>query len=116
MLRMILEKPALVDPAGTERIGVNDLNDLVQLYSCRSAEEKDGTFFLPAQVADGIYFGIREHGRLVAVAWTPLVNPAEKARASGYVDFRPHGPRPGVGSRGITPRVAEPAWERVPMV
>jgi hypothetical protein len=41
---MILEKPALVDPTGTERIGVNSLNDLVELYGCRTAQEKDGTF------------------------------------------------------------------------
>jgi GNAT superfamily N-acetyltransferase len=99
MLRMILEKPALVDPAGTERIGVDDLNDLVQLYSGRSAEEKDGTFFLPAQVADGIYFGIHEHGRLVAVAGTHLINRAESAAAIGNVYCRPDRRGQGLGSR-----------------
>ena len=85
MLRMILETPALVDPVGVETLGVNDLRDLVELYSCRSASEKDGTFFLPAQVAEGIYFGIRAQGRLVAVAGTHLVNRAESAAAIGNV-------------------------------
>ena len=99
MSRMILEQPALVDPAGPERIGVNDLDDLVQLYSSRSAAEKDGTFFLPAQVADGIYFGIREHGRLVAVAGTHLLNRAESAAAIGNVYCRPDRRAQGLGSR-----------------
>ncbi len=85
MLRMILETSALVDPVGVETLGVNDLNDLVELYGFRSASEKDGTFFLPAQVADGMYFGIRAHGRLVAVAGTHLVNRAESAAAIGNV-------------------------------
>jgi ribosomal protein S18 acetylase RimI-like enzyme len=85
MLRMILETSALVDPAGVETLGVNDLNDLVELYGFRSASEKDGTFFLPAQVAEGMYFGIRAHGRLVAVAGTHLVNRAESAAAIGNV-------------------------------
>jgi GNAT superfamily N-acetyltransferase len=85
MLRMMLETSALVDPVGVETLGVNDLNDLVELYSCRSPSEKDGTFFLPAQVAEGMYFGIRAHGRLVAVAGTHLVNRAESAAAIGNV-------------------------------
>jgi hypothetical protein len=85
MLRMILETSALVDPVGVETLGVNDLNDLVELYSFRSVSEKDGTFFLPAQVAEGMYFGIRAHGRLVAVAGTHLVNRAESVAAIGNV-------------------------------
>ena len=99
MLRMVLEKPVLVDPVGVERLGVNDLNDLVELYSCRSASEKDGTFFLPAQVAEGIYFGIREPDRLVAVAGTHLVNRAESAAAIGNVFCRPERRGRGLGAR-----------------
>jgi GNAT superfamily N-acetyltransferase len=99
MLRMILEKPALVDPRGTERIGVNSLNDLAELYSCRTAQEKDGTFFLPAQVAEGVYFGIRADGRLVAAAGTHLVNCAENAAAIGNVFCLPECRGQGLGSR-----------------
>src|SRR5258708_34335352 len=104
MLRMILEKPALADPAGTERIGVNDLNDLVQLYRCRSAAEKDGTLFLPAQVADGIYFGIREHGRLVAGGGTPLLTSAAGGGAVGSECCPPAARGRGFGRRRLTRR------------
>ena len=102
MLRMMLERPALVDWAGTERIGLDNLSDLIQLYSRRPAAEKDGTFFLPAQVKAGVYFGIREHGRLVAVAGTHLVNRVESAAAIGNVFCRPECRGQGLGSRVIS--------------
>lgn len=103
---MILHKPVLVDPAEAERVEMDDLDDLVELYRCRPAHEKDGTFFLPAQVAEGIYFGIRAHGRLVAVAGTHLVNRVESAAAIGNVFCRPENRGQGLGSRVISAVVA----------
>ena len=63
MQRMILLEPALPDFSGAEIIAANDLNELVGLYNCRDGQEKEGTFFSPAQVVDGRYFGIRDNGR-----------------------------------------------------
>ena len=45
---------------GATKIAANDLNELVELYNCRDGQEKEGTFFSPAQVVAGGYFGIRE--------------------------------------------------------
>jgi hypothetical protein len=62
-------------------IAANDLNELVELYNCRDGQEKEGTFFSPAQVVDGGYFGIRDNGRLVAAAGTHLISRRESVAA-----------------------------------
>jgi hypothetical protein len=45
MQRMILREAALADVIGTEIIPANGLPELVELYNCRTAQEKAGTFF-----------------------------------------------------------------------
>jgi ribosomal protein S18 acetylase RimI-like enzyme len=60
---------------------------------------KGWNVFLPAQLAEGVYFGIRADGRLVAAAGTHLVNCAENAAAIGNVFCLPECRGQGLGSR-----------------
>jgi hypothetical protein len=80
---MILQEPALVDFTGAEVIAAKNLDELVELYNCRDGQEKEGTFFSPVQFAEGAYFGIRDHGHLVAAAGTHLINRRESVAAVG---------------------------------
>ena len=99
MQRMILEEPALADFTGVEMIAADDLNEVVELYDCRDGKEKEGTFFSPAQVVNGGYFGIRDHGRLVAAAGTHLINRRESVAAVGNVFCLPEYRGKGLGAR-----------------
>ncbi|MBV9732241.1 MAG: GNAT family N-acetyltransferase [Verrucomicrobia bacterium] len=89
MQRMILREPALSDFVGVETIAADDLKELVELYDSRDGKEKEGTFFSSAQVVNGVYFGVRDHGRLVAAAGTHLINRRESVAAVGNVFCRP---------------------------
>jgi predicted GNAT family acetyltransferase len=71
----------------------------VELYNCRDGQEKEGTFFSPAQVVDGGYFGIRDNGRLVAAAGTHLINRCESVAAVGNVFCVPEYRGQGLGAR-----------------
>ena len=99
MRRMILMKPELPDPSGVESLGEKDLQEVLDLFSARNAKEEDGTFFLPALLTQGVYFGARVNGRLVAVAGTHLVNVAEGVAAIGNVFCHPAERGNGLGAR-----------------
>ena len=99
MQRMILQEPALADFTGVEMIAANDLKKLVELYESRDGKEKEGTFFSPAQVVNGVYFGIRNNGRLVAAAGTHLINRSESVAAVGNVFCLPEYRGKGLGAR-----------------
>jgi GNAT superfamily N-acetyltransferase len=99
MQRMILREAALADVIGTEIIPANGLPELVELYNCRTAQEKAGTFFLPTQLIDGAYFGVRSNGRLVAAAGTHLINRGESVAAVGNVFSLPAYRGKGLGTR-----------------
>lgn len=99
MQRMILRDPALADFAGVETIAADDLKELVELYDSRDGKEKEGTFFSPVQVVNGVYFGIRDHGRLVAAAGTHLINRSESVAAVGNVFCLPEYRGKGLGAR-----------------
>jgi ribosomal protein S18 acetylase RimI-like enzyme len=105
MQRMILREPALVDFTGVETIAVDDLKGLVELYDNRDGKEKAGTFFSPIQVVNGVYFGIRDHGRLVAAAGTHLINRSESVAAIGNVFCLREYRGKGLGAR-VTSAVA----------
>jgi GNAT superfamily N-acetyltransferase len=99
MQRMILREPALSDFSGTEIIPANQLPELVELYDCRDGPEKAGTFFAPAQVVAGVYFGVRSRGRLVAAAGTHLINRPESVAAVGNVFCLPAYRGKGLGAK-----------------
>ena len=99
MQRMILREPALSDFAGVEMIAADDLKELVELYDSRDGKEKEGTFFSSAQVINGVYFGVRDNGRLVAAAGTHLINRHENVGAVGNVFCLPEYRGQGLGAR-----------------
>jgi predicted GNAT family acetyltransferase len=98
MQRMILREPALSDFAGAEMIAAGDLKELVELYYSRDEKEKEGTFFSSAQVVNGVYFGVRNNGRLVAAAGTHLINRRESVAAVGNVFCLPEYRGKGLGA------------------
>jgi len=99
MQRMILRDAALADFSGTEIIPANALPELIELYSSRTTQEKAGTFFLPGQLIEGVYFGVRSNGRLVAAAGTHLINRGESVAAVGNVFCLPAYRSKGLGTR-----------------
>jgi GNAT superfamily N-acetyltransferase len=99
MQRMILSEATLSDFSGAEIIPANHLSELVELYDCRDGPEKEGTFFAPAQVLAGVYFGVRAHGRLVAAAGTHLINRHENVAAVGNVFCLPAYRGQGLGAK-----------------
>jgi ribosomal protein S18 acetylase RimI-like enzyme len=90
MLRMVVDRDTFVPFAGpAERLGARDIDDLNQLYQLGFR-----TGFPPSVVADGIYFGVRVRGRLVAAAGTHVINPREQIAVVGnvmtHIDYRGH--------------------------
>jgi predicted GNAT family acetyltransferase len=75
------------------------VKELVELYDSRDGKEKAGTFFSPIQVVNGVYFGIRDRGRLVAAAGTHLINRSESIAAVGNVFCVPEYRGRGLGAR-----------------
>ncbi|MBI3359554.1 MAG: GNAT family N-acetyltransferase [Chloroflexi bacterium] len=103
MWRMILA-PAAFQPAeagGVDRLGPSDLPDLRRLYADGAPTGEAPDFFHPSMLEQGVFFGIREAGDLVAAAGTHLVSIDESVGAVGNVYTR----RDRRG-RGLAARVA----------
>lgn len=90
MLRMVLDlrayRPAPVD--GIERLRPPNLGELERLYADGNATGEAPDFFFPSMLEDGVFFGVREAGELVAAAGTHLAVPAEGVGAVGNVYTR----------------------------
>lgn len=90
MWRMLLE-PARFRPEecrGCTRLGAGDRDELEQLYADGREASEAPDFFFPSMLADGVFFGVREAGELVAVAGTHLAVPSEGVAAIGNVYTR----------------------------
>ncbi len=90
MLRMVVDRESFMPFAGpAERLSPADIDELNRLYQLGFR-----TGFPPAIVADGIYYGVRVRGRLVAAAGTHVINPREQVAVVGnvmtHVDYRGH--------------------------
>lgn len=97
MFRMRLEgTPADVGPA--MRLGPVDLPGLSGLYEDGAARLEIPDFFEDSMVADGIYYGVRDAGELVAVAGTHVLTPRAAAVGNVYVRHDARG-------RGLAARV-----------
>ena len=86
MTRMLLQADP---PKGSSQVpavplGPDDLGALQNLYADEPPE-----FYLPEHVKDGVYFGIRQSGDLVAVAGTHVVSARGSVGAIGNVYTRP---------------------------
>jgi len=86
MCRMLLhlDRPDTPAHAAAVALGPDDLTSLQTLYA-----DEPPAFFLPTQLKDGVYFGVRESGRLVAVAGTHVVSTSGSVGAIGNVYTRP---------------------------
>jgi GNAT superfamily N-acetyltransferase len=86
MVRMQLapgrSRPVVADAA--RRLGPLDLETVNRLFAGETPP-----FFLPSMLADGIYYGIREHDQLVAVAGTHVVARDVSVAALGNIYTRP---------------------------
>lgn len=70
----------------TERLGPHSLGELRELYAL---DEGRGTFFSAEQLAAGVFYGVRQRGRLVSVAGTHIVAPGQGVAAVGNVFTHP---------------------------
>lgn len=85
MIRMQLEAPVAAERVWEiVPLGPEDLGDVERLY----AEEKPA-FFLPSQLEDGVYFGIRDEAGLVSIAGTHVVSQEHSVAALGNVYTTP---------------------------
>ncbi len=90
MWRMVI-RPAAFRPlsvAAAERLTPGDLKELQSLYDDGQSTGEVPDFFYPAMIEQGVFFGIRENGALVAAAGTHLVAPSESGGAVGNVYVR----------------------------
>jgi ribosomal protein S18 acetylase RimI-like enzyme len=108
MLRMVTDRLTFVPVAGpAQRLTAGDVDDLNRLYQLGFRAG------FPASVLEeGVYYGIRVRGRLVAAAGTHAVNPTERLAVVGNVmthaDYRGHG-----FAKIVTSAVTAELFERV---
>ena len=91
VLRMSLDpmrfrKPA--DGAAVESLGPAHEGELRELYEDGRQRGEEPDFFMPVQLGDGTFFGVREQGRLVAAGGTHLYSATESIGAVGNVYTR----------------------------
>lgn len=86
MVRMVLEHSSFSPLARADvvRLDPADLDDLLTLYM-----DDPPAFFLPSQLRDGIYYGVRDLHGLMSVAGTHVVSTATGVGALGNVYTRP---------------------------
>jgi ribosomal protein S18 acetylase RimI-like enzyme len=109
MLRMVLD-PLGYRPAPTEgaaRLAAADLGELERLFADGNATGEAPDFFLPSMLRDGVFFGIREAGELVAAAGTHLAVPAEGVGVVGNVYTRRDRRGQGLAARTTSAVVGE---------
>ena len=86
--RMAVDSNVSGPPAPSVRglrvLGPDDTGALLDLYSTY-----DASFFLPAQLVHGVFYGVHEHGRLVAAAGTHTLGRRAALAAVGNVYTRP---------------------------
>jgi ribosomal protein S18 acetylase RimI-like enzyme len=70
--------------AGAQRLTLSDVPDLLALYAFGG-----GDAFRPREVASGVFYGIRQNGRLVAVAGTHSISNSGRIAALGNVMTHP---------------------------
>jgi len=103
MTRMVLGDDGPSEPpAGTEvvRLGPAEIPRVQRLYA-----DEPPAFFLPAQLENGVYFGVVEDDSLVAVAGTHVVSRAARVGAIGNVYTRRDRRRRGLAG-AVTASVA----------
>ncbi|HLW00722.1 MAG TPA: GNAT family N-acetyltransferase [Ktedonobacterales bacterium] len=88
MLRMTVRKADFQtarEQERAERLTVADLDELNRIYRMAAASA-----FAAYQLEGGIFYGIKENGRLVATAGTHVISPTQRIVAVGNVFTHPH--------------------------
>jgi ribosomal protein S18 acetylase RimI-like enzyme len=111
MLRMTVNEETFRPFAGSaERLTAADIEDLNHLYQLGFR-----TGFPISVVEDGIYYGVRVHGRLVSAAGTHVINAREGVAVVGnvmtHIDYRGHD-----FAKMVTSAVTAQLLQRVPDV
>jgi ribosomal protein S18 acetylase RimI-like enzyme len=92
MVRMWVDRGRFrpADDPGVERLTAADATELNRLYQLGF-----GAWLPPQAIADGVYYGLRVHGRLIAAAGTHVTSPAARLAVVGNVlthsDYRGRG-------------------------
>jgi ribosomal protein S18 acetylase RimI-like enzyme len=86
MVRMWVDRPAFrpAEDPGIERLGAMDTGELNRLYRLGF-----GSWLPPSAVAEGVYYGIRVNGRLVAAAGTHVIGRGSRIAVVGNVLTQP---------------------------
>ncbi len=111
LLRMVVTRDTFQPVAGgAVRLGPADIGDLNHLYQLGL-----GGGFPASILEDGVYYGVRVGGRLVAAAGTHVINPEEGIAVVGnvltHVDHRGQG-----HAKAVTAGVTAELLDRVPDV
>jgi len=104
MLRMTLS-PADFCPVtafGVNRLGPGYVGELARLY-----DSAQGNAFTPFQLAQGVFYGVRHHGRLVSAAGTHIVARTMGVAAVGNVCTYPEQRGQGYATRCTSAVCAE---------
>ena len=91
MLRMALERASFARPTGSavvEPLGSAHERELRELYADGRDSGEEPDFFMPIQLGDDTFIGIRHDGRLVAAGGTHLYSATESIGAVGNVYTR----------------------------
>jgi len=81
MVRMWVDRSTFRPfPADVERLGAGDIGDLNRLYQLGFA-----TWLAPSAVGDGVYFGVRAGGQLIAAAGTHVISAQARLAVVGNV-------------------------------
>jgi GNAT superfamily N-acetyltransferase len=86
MVRMWVDESTfhpVIDP-GVERLGAGDASELNRLYRLGF-----GSWLAPHAIADGIYYGLRVRGRVVAAAGTHVIGRDARIAVVGNVLTQP---------------------------
>ena len=104
MLRMTLTAPDFcpANSLGVEQLGPGYAGELARLYACAH-----GNAFSPYQLAQGVFYGVKEEGRLVSAAGTHLVAKTMKIAAAGNVCTYPERRGRGYATRCTSAVCAE---------
>jgi GNAT superfamily N-acetyltransferase len=97
MRRMALAPAMLILPPGLERAERLDASDRPALAHLYEAREHIG-YFTADMLTSGVYYGVRQAGRLVVAACTHVVAPQSRIAAIGNVFTEPAARGRGYGS------------------
>jgi RimJ/RimL family protein N-acetyltransferase len=112
MIRMKVDRQIFRPPeTAAERLAARDIPDINRLYSM----EGGPTYYRPAHLEEGVYYGVFQQGRLASIAGTHSVSEAEGVAVVGNVFTHPRYRGKGL-ARAATGAVTAELLSRCPLV